>query len=89
MSKRALQINVYVLSLTPIVENNSREGRISKNAIGFLHQQNYRDAYVLSLIPVVERNTKEGSSSKKASGFFRIHKFTIGGAVSRKLPSNA
>ena len=89
MSKRALQINAYVLKTTPIVEKNSKEDRISKNAIGFLHQQKCMDAFVLSPIPVVERNTKEGSGSKKASGCFRIHKFTIGGAVIRKLPSNA
>ena len=68
MSKRALQINAHVLSLTPVIEKNSREGSISKKAIGFLHQQKCRDAYVLSLIPVVERNSKTESSSKKAIG---------------------
>ena len=34
MSKRALQINAYVLSLTPVVEQNSKEGISSKKAMG-------------------------------------------------------
>ena len=39
MSKRALQINAFVLSLTPVVEKNRNEGSSSKKEIGFLHQQ--------------------------------------------------
>ena len=55
MSKRALEINAYVLSLTPVVENNSKERSSSKKAIGFLHQQKCRHAFGLGLTPVVEK----------------------------------
>ena len=65
MSKRALQINAYVLSLTPIVEKNSNEHSSSKKAIGFLHQQNCGHAFGQSLAHVVEKIAKKAAVARK------------------------
>ena len=65
MSKMALQINAFVLSITPVIEKNSLEGSSSKKAIGFLYQQKCRHASVLSLSPDVEKIVKRAASVRK------------------------
>ena len=73
MSKRVLQINAYVLSLTPVVEKGKRV--TAAKAIGFCYQQKCRHVFLLSFTPVVfKKNSKEGSSSNKAIGFLHHEK---------------
>ena len=57
MSKRALKVNAYVLSLTHVVQINRKDGSSSFEAIGSLHKDKCRHVSVLSFSPVVEKNS--------------------------------